>query len=258
MNTSFNIATTGIRSYQGKLDTIANNIANVDKTGFKRREATFSENLAVSIQNQSKPGRELGRTSPNGIRTTYGSRIGSTALDITQGGSNQTDNPYDLMLIGNGYFQVLRTTGDNQEIHYTKNGSFHSTPVGTDRFQLVNDHGDVLLDRNGNPIESPIAGSFQVSENGTIASTGQQIGIVTISNPQLLKEEGGVYRLQGGAATTMNQNFQIKQGYIETSNVQLNKEMTEMIKAQRGLQASSRALSYADQMMGIANSIIRS
>jgi flagellar basal-body rod protein FlgG len=258
MNTSFNIASTGIRSYQGKLDSIANNIANVDTAGFKRRGATFAENLTVSIQNQTDEQKEIGRLSPTGIRTTFGSRLVATQLDLTQGAPKQTNNPYDLMVEGNGYFQVQRATG---EVLYTRSGSFQLSAIGNDRFHLVNASGDVLLNQNGNPIEMSGNESFQVSSNGTIAGLNGQIGIVEISNPQLLTDDGGVYRLNGGTVTMLNQNpnakYQIRQGYLESSNVELNQEMTDMIKAQRGLQANSRALSYADQMMGIANGIFR-
>jgi flagellar basal-body rod protein FlgG len=258
MNTSFYIATSGVRSYQGKLDSIANNIANVDTAGFKRRGATFAENLTVSIQNQTDEQKEVGRLSPNGIRTTFGSRIVATPLDLTQGAPKETNNPYDLMVEGNGYFQVQRSTG---EILYARSGSFQLSSVGNERFQLVNASGDVLLNQNGNPIEMGGNANFQVNRNGTIAGSNGQIGIVQISNPQLLIDEGGVYRLNGGTVTMLNQDanasYQIKQGYLESSNVELNQEMTDMIKAQRGLQANSRALTYADQMMGIANGIFR-
>jgi flagellar basal-body rod protein FlgG len=258
MNTSLFIATSGVRAYQGKLDTIANNISNVESTGFKRREAAFSENLTVSIQNQAESEREIGRLSPPGVRTTFGSRIAGTPLDGTQGAPKQTDQPFDFMIEGNGYFQVQRTTGTTTEILYTRSGAFQQSPVGGGRFQLVNAHGDLLLDQNRNPIEWSTENEFVVASDGTITGTNQQIGLVDFSNPQMLKDYGGVYRLTGGSATTMSTNYQIKQGFLESSNVDLNQEMTDMIKAQRGYQANARALSYADQMMGIANGIMRS
>ncbi|WP_419955434.1 flagellar hook-basal body protein [Neobacillus niacini] len=257
MNTSLFIASSGVRAYQGKLDTIANNISNVESVGFKRREAAFSENLTVSIQNQIEQQREIGRLSPPGIRTTFGSRIAGTSLDLTQGAPKQTDQPFDFMVEGKGYFQVQRTTGTTTEILYTRGGAFKQTPVGGGRFQLVNAHGDVLLDQNQNPIEWDLGNEFVVASDGTIGGTNQRIGLVDFSNSQLLKDDGGVYRLTGGTVTAVNTNVQIKQGFLESSNVDLNQEMTDMIKAQRGYQANARALSYADQMMGIVNGIMR-
>lgn len=258
MNTSLFIASSGVRAYQGKLDTIATNISNLESTGFKRREATFSDNLTVSIQNQAEAQQEVGRLSPPGIRTTFGSRLAATPLDLTQGIPKQTDQPFDFMIEGNGYFQVQRTTGTTTEILYTRGGAFQQSPVGGGRFQLVNAHGDALLDQNRNPIEWSTENEFVVASDGTITGTNQQIGLVDFSNPQLLKDDGGVYRLTGGAVTAVPSNSQIRQGFLESSNVDLNQEMTDMIKAQRGYQANARALSYADQMMGIANGIMRS
>jgi flagellar basal-body rod protein FlgG len=253
MNISFNIASSGVRSYQGKLDTIGNNIANVDTAGYKRRAATFSENLTVSIDNQPDPQKEVGRLSPMGIRSTFGSRIAATSIDLTPGGPKQTNNSLDLMVEGNGYFRLQRSTG---ETFYTRSGSFQLSSLGDGRFHLVNSHGDLLLNQNGNPLV--VNGEFQVTENGVISGTNEQIGIVNVQNPQQLKGEGGMYRLLGGNVVMQTPaNYQIKQGYLEASNVELNQEMTDMIKAQRGLQANARALSYADQMMGIANNIYR-
>jgi flagellar basal-body rod protein FlgG len=257
MNTSFSIASTGIRAYQGKLDTIANNIANVETSGYKRREAAFSDNLAVSIQNQAEQQKEQGRISPPGIRTTFGSRVAGTNMDISQGAAKETNNPFDLMLVGDGYFQVQRTSGDITQMMYTRSGAFQATPVGNDRLQLVTPEGDILLDQNGNPIEIEPGSDFQVLADGTVTGTNQKIAMVTIDNPQLLKSEGGAFLLNGAIATVTDAGAAVKQGFLESSNVDLSQEMTDMIKAQRGYQANARALSYADQMMGIANGIIR-
>ncbi|RHW33328.1 flagellar hook-basal body protein [Neobacillus notoginsengisoli] len=259
MSSSLFIASTGIKAYQGKLDTIANNIANVETAGYKRREAAFSENLAASIDNQPKREMEIGRLSPAGIRVSYGSRVAATPMDLTQGAPKQTEQPFDLMIEGQGYFQVRRSTGTDTEILFTRSGAFQKSPIGTGRYQLVNAQGDVLLGRNGTPVLLDEGTTFNVAADGTITGTNQQIGLVGFTNPQLLKNEGGVYSLVGGNTFLQaGDSYEIKQGYLEGSNVSLNEEMTDMIKAQRGFQANSRALSYADQMMGIANGIIRS
>jgi flagellar basal-body rod protein FlgG len=253
MNTSLYIASTGLKSYQGKLDTIANNIANVDTAGYKRREAAFSENLAASIQNQAEAQKEVGRLSPNGIRTTFGSRIGATLMDNAQGTPQETDSPYDLMLEGNGFFKVLRNSG---EVLYTRSGSFQLSAAGNGSFRLINADGDALLDQTGKPIVVTNTTNFQVLEDGTIAGTNQKIGVVTVSNPQLLVNNGGAFQLTGGTVSQAA-NFKLKQGALERSNVDISQEMTDMVKTQRGLQANARAISYADQMLGIANGIIR-
>lgn len=257
MNTSFYIASTGLKAYQGKLDNISNNIANVESTGYKRREANFSDNLAVSIQNMTSQENEVGRMTPAGIRTTFGTRIAATTLDSTQGDPTQTNRLNDFMITGNGYFQLQRTVGDSTEIVYTRTGAFQAMPTGSGSFHLVNAQGDVLLDQTGKPIEVTNAEQLQVTDDGTVVGTNQKLGIVTFQNVQQLTDEGGVYRLTGGSVSLAN-SYTIKQGFLESSNVDLNKEMTDMIKAQRGYQANARAVSYADQMAGIANGIIRS
>lgn len=254
MNTSLYIASTGIKAYQGKLDTIANNIANVETTGYKRREAAFSENLAVSIQNQAEQKREVGRLSPAGIRTTFGSRMGATQLDVSQGTGSETNNPYDLMIDGLGFFQMKTPTG---ETVYSRSGAFQQGPVGNGQYQLVNAEGDVLLDQNGAPIVLNNGQEFKVGQDGTVEGTNQKVGIVTIQNPQILTNKGGVFSLNGGAVSKANA-FNLKQGFLEASNVDVSQELTDMVKTQRGLQANARALSYADEMLGIANGIIRS
>ncbi|MBM4764116.1 flagellar hook-basal body protein [Bacillus sp. B15-48] len=256
MNTSFLISTTGIRAYQGKLDTIANNISNVDTAGFKRREAAFADNLTVSIQNQPHSGKETGRLSPDGIRTTFGSRLTSTSMELTQGAPKETNQPLDLMIEGSGFFRVQRTNGEATEILYTRNGNFQPLYVGEGQIQLGTPEGDVLLDGNGNPIVIANAADFQVESDGTITGSNQRVAIFTVDNPQLLKNEGGAFSLNG--ANPMENDVQLRQGFLESANVDLGQEMTDVIKAQRGLQANARALSYADQMMGIANGIIRS
>jgi flagellar basal-body rod protein FlgG len=257
MNTSFSIATTGIRAYQGKLETIADNIANVETSGYKRREAAFSDNLAISMQNQAQQQKEQGRVSPPGIRTTFGSRLAGTSMNLSQGGAKETNNPFDLMLVGNGYFQVQRTTGDTTEMMYTRSGAFQTTPVGNNRLQVVTPQGDILLDQNGNPVEIEPGADFQVLADGTVTGTNQKIGLVMIDNPQLLQGDGGAFLLNGAIATVTDAGVEVKQGFLESSNVDISQEMTDMIKTQRGYQANARALSYADQMMGIANGIIR-
>ncbi|MEH7335177.1 flagellar hook-basal body protein [Neobacillus drentensis] len=260
MNTSLYIATSGLNSYQKKLDTIANNIANAETAGFKRREASFEENLAISIENQKAANREIGRMTPNGVRAGFGVHVNGTQLILDQGVPKATDNPLDLMISGQGFFQVGKRQGGSIEAFYTRNGSFQKSPTNNGTYRLVNAEGYMLLDKNNQPIDIPNDIDFSVSESGTIASTNQQIGIVTFENPQKLLGEGGnVFRYTGSANEVLaTANSTIQQGYIESSNVDLSKEVTDMITTQRGFQFNSRSISYADQMLGIANGIIRS
>ncbi|PLS01438.1 flagellar hook-basal body protein [Neobacillus cucumis] len=260
MNSSLYIATTGLTAYQKKLDTISNNIANAETVGFKRREASFEENLAISIENQKAAQREIGRLTPNGIRAGFGVHMDGSKMILDQGIPKETNHPLDLMIAGEGYFQVGKQQGGTTETFYTRNGSFQKSPTNNGTYRLVNEEGYFLLDKNNRPVEIPNETELSVNEAGRVAATTQQIGLVNFTDPQKLINEGdNLYRFTG----TGNQIFattssSIKQGYVESSNVDLSKEMSDMITTQRGFQFNSRSISFADQMMGISNGIIRS
>ena len=260
MNSSLYIATSGLNSYQKKLDTIADNIANADTVGFKRREASFEENLAISIENQKAVNREIGRKTPNGIRVGYGIHLNGTQMILDQGIPKATNNPLDLMISGQGFFQVGKQQGNHTEIFYTRNGQFQKAPMGDGTYRLVNAEGYFLLDKNKQPVEIANNSNFSVNEAGVIQSSSQQIAMVDFSNPQKLVNEGGnIFRFTGaGGEIRANATSTIQQGSIESSNVDLSKEVTDMMTTQRGFQFNSRSITYADQMMGISNGIIRS
>jgi flagellar basal-body rod protein FlgG len=202
---------------------------------------------------------------------------------MEQGQAIQTDNPFDLMIQGKGFFQVAypSTTGQ-QEIRYTRDGSFHLSPVSgkTGFYNLVNANGGTLLDQNGSPIE--LDGQYDVSINpngqiqlknkngqGSITISSQQIGLADIQNPHILKNVGNnEYAIDttvlsnGTNAASFVRTMQpgealISSGFLEGSNVDLTQEMTDLMTTQRGFQMNSRAVSYADQMMGIANNIMK-
>lgn len=256
MNTSIYIAGSGLRAYQQKLDTIANNVANVNTAGYKAREASFSENLATAINNQANVAEEKGRLTPYGIRTGSGVHLVSTYLNVEQGSLQKTDDPNNIAIAGKGFFQLGRQNGNGLDIVYSRNGAFQKALIEGNRYRLVNASGDVLLDRSGNPIELDNALPFSIQGDGTIAGSNQRIAIVDVQNPQQLRNLGeNIYELENGAVSFIDS--QVQQGYLEMSNVDLSKEMIEMISAQRGFQFNTRALSYADQMMGIANNIVK-
>ncbi|MEO2076730.1 MAG: flagellar hook-basal body protein [Bacillus sp. (in: firmicutes)] len=260
MNTSLYIATSGLNAFQKKLDTISNNIANAETAGYKRRDASFEENLAVSIKNQQAANKEIGRLTPNGIRVGFGVHVNGTEMFLEQGTPKATDNPLDLMISGTGFFQVGKQQGANTEVLFTRNGSFQKSPTSNGTYRLVNADGYYLLDQNNKPIELPDGADLSVSGAGVISANGQKIGLVDFVNPQKLISDGGnMFRFSGNNSEILaNTTASIQQGYIESSNVDLSKEVTDMITTQRGFQFNSRSISFADQMMGIANGIIRS
>lgn len=284
MSTSLYISSGALRAFQQKLDTNANNIANVNTTGFKRRDQSFSELLVNQINNQSRTDQEVGRQTPNGIRVGYGSRTGLTKLNMEQGQAVETKNPFDMMITGNGFFQVSypSANGGAGEIHYTRDGNFHLSPdpnhAGS--YHLVNANGGLLLDQNGTPIQLSENNDVQIDSSGRILlknknglgdtfTSPQRVGLVDIQNPSLLQNLGGnEYSINiASIAPGMNKasfvrnltpgESQIATGVLEGSNVVLSQEMTDLITSQRGFQMNARAVSYADEMLGIANNIIK-
>ncbi|AIM14929.1 hypothetical protein HW35_00275 [Bacillus sp. X1(2014)] len=280
MNTSLFISSGALQAYQQKIDTSANNVANVNTPGFKRKDRTFSELLASQIHNQERTNEEVGRLTPNGIRVGYGIRAGISQLDMAQGQAMETGNPFDLMIQGKGFFQI--TDPVTGEVRFTRDGSFHLSPHPTQPgiYHLVHSSGGHLLDQNGNPIT--LNGQYEIkmdptgriqlknkNGDGTTMISPQRIGLVDIENPHLLKNMGeNLYAidstvLPNGTAPTdyvrplQLEEIQLSSGYLEGSNVNLVKEMTDLMTAQRSFQMNARAVSYADQMLGIANNILK-
>ncbi|PFP30797.1 flagellar biosynthesis protein FlgG [Bacillus sp. AFS073361] len=285
MNTSLFISAGALRAYQEKIDTTSNNVANVNTAGYKRRDQSFSEILASQINNQGRVDREIGRLTPNGLRVGYGTRTGLTQLDMEQGQAMQTGNPFDLMIQGKGFFQIgypAQTAGAPMEVRYTRDGNFHLSPnpakPGT--YHVVHPNGGYLLDQSGKPIELDGQYEVQISANGEIQLKNkngqgaafispQQVGIVDIQNPHVLRNLGDNEFAIDAASLPNGANaenyvrmmgrgeVQVSKGYLEGSNVDLSKEMTDLMSSQRSFQMNSRAVSYADQMLGIANGILR-
>jgi flagellar basal-body rod protein FlgG len=284
VNTSLYISSGALQAYQQKIDTTANNVANVNTTGYKKRDQSFSEILTTRLNNQVPAQGEVGRLTPNGLRVGHGARIGLTQINMEQGQEIQTNNPFDLMINGKGFFQIGlgSTEGGIDEIRYTRDGNFHLSPNPENprSYHLVHANGGYLLDQNGNPLQLDDRYEVNIQANGQIqlrnkngngnsfVST-QQVGIVNIDNASLLKNMGdNQYAIEVAAlpeGTTindvvtnmLNRDIQLSSGVLEGSNVDLAMEMTDLMTSQRSFQMNARAVSYADQMMGIANSIMR-
>lgn len=278
MNIQMNSAATSMRELQKKVDVIANNISNVNTNGYKRQEANFSDTLVQSITRQAGANNEIGRVTPNGLRVGSGVRVTQTSLRNEQGSIQQTDRPLDFSIQGNSAFFRVASEG---KTFYTKDGSFQVQPVlNSNQVNLVTSNGDAVLDSNNNPIsfDNDFA-SIKADQNGTLQVTYKdagkqptqiQLSIADINRPNLLEKVGGNrYQLPGTEAEQVangtlqmvdlsqqnNKNFRINQGSLETSNVDLTEEMTELIATQRLIQSQGKAISFADDMMGLVNTI---
>jgi len=231
-----------------------------------------------SIEKQVGPQNEIGRITPYGLRIGTGAILSQTATRNEQGSIRQTDRPLDFMIQGeSAYFRVA--SEDN--IFYTKDGSFQVEPVlNSNQVSLVTANGEAVLGADNQPIVfDNDYDSIQLTGSGTLEISYKDpgkpvteipLGIAQINRPNSLEKVGGnLFRLTGTEAEQLaNGNLQlidlsqqndgsisIKQGALEASNVELTDEMTELIATQRLFQSQGRAISYADDMMGLVNTI---
>ncbi|MDO6656357.1 flagellar hook-basal body protein [Anaerobacillus sp. 1_MG-2023] len=265
MNIQMATASSSLSQTQKKIDTIANNIANVNTAGYKSREATFQNLLTQTYANQTGEATEPGRETPENLRVGFGSKIGLTTLRNEQGSAQETGRDLDVMLEGeNVYFR----TQNGDSIHYTRDGSFElQNQNGT--LSLVNSSGNPILDTSGNAITfNSDPAKLAISDTGEIVATDAtgneqtyQLSIVKINRPEALTNVGGnEFSLQDNEQLELvapGEEFKTRQGFLEMSNVDLANETTEMISTQRLLQFQSQAIKMADEMMGLANTIKR-
>jgi flagellar basal-body rod protein FlgG len=263
MNTSMVSALNAMRSTQMRIDTIGNNIANVNTHGFKGEDVSFGSVLAEAFKDIPKD--PVGtRLTPAELHVGNGSVANLGRLDFSIGAPEETGIPSDLYIDGNAFFQVL---GSNNEVRYTRMGSFATNLNAQGQVLLTTANGDPVLSTQGSPIVIPNGYTMQVGGNGDIqfvnknnkkdVQQGPQIALYTIPNRQSLNAAGdGEYTVPPNALQpALTQNANIKQGFLEQSNVDLQKEMSTLIEAQRMFQFNSRALSFVDQMDGVINNI---
>jgi flagellar basal-body rod protein FlgF len=226
MTSGYYAACTGLISRAAALETIANNLANVSTAGFRSTHNVFRSVLAgagdssLSTLNQD--------TNDYGI-------LGLTRLDNTQGALEKTGNELDMAIEGPGYFTAQTSSG----LVYTRGGSFHVLPQG----QLVTSSGDPVLGENG-PIT--IVGSpLSISSDGTISVKGALAGrlkVVEFSAGSQLQSAGGTYYSATPDTATVATKSVVRQGVLESSNVNPVTSVVEMISAQREVESMRRVL----------------
>ncbi|KQL46564.1 flagellar hook-basal body protein [Brevibacillus choshinensis] len=272
---SLNISTAAMRGIQQALDNTSNNLSNIDTVGFKRRVASFSELLSDSMNEQPAADNQ-NRNTPAGLRIGSGARLGLTKLDMGQGSMKQTDVPTDLMIQGEGYFLVTRKIKDangallQEENRLTREGNFKLQYSDDDGgYVLHTASGHILTNSSGNPItfNDPV-GDILITEDGSVTMDGEPvdtIGLWKVDNPDELQQVGQDLfdpdLASGIAPDTKYKNAldedvaTLRQGALESSNVNMMEEMSQLVNIQRAYQLNSRAIGISDQMMGIANSI---
>ncbi|MBU8881085.1 flagellar hook-basal body protein [Bacillus sp. FJAT-29790] len=279
MNRTMITATNTITQLQKQMDIVSHNMANIDTVGYKRREANFTDLLFQQFNNQRNVNHEGNRLTPNGIRQGVGAKLAQSQIVMTQGALKRTDRPLDMALKTEGqYFRVLEQGDNGSAVRYTRDGSFYLTPLSQNETMLVTSEGYPVLDENNNPIIiNGQAKEYHVSENGRLAVSivsGEtrefNLGVVLVKKPQFLEQKGGnllgmpenfaeLNTMENEILTELNgplrNQISVQQGFLEQSNVDMSKEMTELINLQRAYQFQSRAVSLADQMMGLVNGI---
>ncbi|MGG1664613.1 flagellar hook-basal body protein [Brevibacillus sp. NRS-1366] len=272
---SLHISTSAMRGVQQALDNTANNLANIDTVGYKRRVASFSELLFDSMNEQPAVDNQ-NRNTPVGIRIGSGARLGLTKLDLGQGNVKLTDVPTDVMIEGDGYFLVTHKIKDangtivEEENRLTRDGSF-KVQFNEDEggYVLHTSSGHILTDNNGVPIVLPEpVENIQISPEGALLVNDMEygnIGVWKVDNPDQLQQVGeNLFDAElpsGENPATKYENAidtgiaTLRQGALEGSNVSMTEEMSQLVNIQRAYQLNSRAIGISDQMMGIANSL---
>lgn len=257
---SLYIAATGMAAQEANVNTISNNIANVNTIGFKQSQTQIDD---LSYQTIQEPGaRSSSSTLYNvGVQVGSGARVSGTRKEFSVGAPQITNNPFDLMINGEGFFGIIMPNG---EIRYTRDGSFNLDAQGS----MVNKQGYKLFPGFTFP---PTTSNVNISDSGKIEAftKGQtepaqvgQIPVFTMINPTGLKSIGSnLYQLSNSSGEAIQnvagvQNAgAIMQGTLESSNVSPMTAMTDLIRAQRAYEMNSKVLSVGDQMLQTANNI---
>ncbi|MBR7654555.1 flagellar basal-body rod protein FlgG [Brucella oryzae] len=259
------IAATGMNAQQLNLEVIANNIANINTTGFKRARAEFSDLLYQSERTAGVPNQANQAIVPEGALVGLGVQTAAVRNLHIQGSFNQTGNPLDVALTGNGWFQVQSPTG---ETLYTRAGTFNTNAEG----QLVTLDGNLVqpgIIIPANTIEITINDSGEIfakvqGDNGIVIENPGQLELANFTNEAGLEPLGGnLYReteASGGPVTgdPGSAGFgSVKQGYLEASNVDPVKEITDLITAQRAYEMNSKVIQAADEMAATVSKNMR-
>jgi flagellar basal-body rod protein FlgG len=259
-------AASGMVAQQFNVDVIANNLSNVNTTAYKKERVEFKDLLYETLERA----RVLdGQGKPVNLQVGHGTTPVATVKNFEMGSPEQTDNPLDFFIDGDGFFTVQGPKGD---INYTRDGSFKIS-ITDEGKMLTTSEGFPVLDDTGNTIFITVDLSdlkvsqegelSYVDEDGIIQPLGQRLGVVKFENRNGLESLGGnLYAsneatgeaIPDGELGTMSL---INQGFLESSNVHTVEEMVNMIAAQRAYELNSKAIQSSDEMLGIANNLRR-
>lgn len=264
-------AASGMIAQQTNVDTISNNLANVNSTAYKTEKAEFKSLLYQTLQ--TKTTSQNGENKPIGAQVGLGVRNSTITSEFTQGALTATEKSTDFAIDGAGFFAIR---GEDGELYYTRNGSFNFAVGVNGDMVLSNDSGWPVLDTNGRAIT--ISNQYNIADisissdgsilyknaNNNTQPLGIKIGLFQFNNPSgLNKTSGTMYQESEASGAAINeenltgQKSNVYQGYLEGSNVQVVDEMVNLIIAQRAYEMNSKAIQSADEMMGQANALKR-
>ncbi|KMV29689.1 MULTISPECIES: flagellar basal-body rod protein FlgG [Photobacterium] len=253
------VSKTGLDAQQTNISTISNNLANASTVGFKKSRAVFED---LFYQNINQPGGQSSQDTqlPSGLMLGAGSKVVATQKVFTQGNTQTTNNAMDMMIEGDGFFQIMLPDGN---IGYTRNGQF-----------TINNEGQLVTTGSGYVLQPEVAVpedavGITVGTDGEVSARirGQQenqvlgqITTVNFINPGGLEPIGQNLFLPTGASGDpqegvpgLNGLGSIRQSMLETSNVNVTEELVNMIEAQRVYEMNSKVISTVDQMLSYVN-----
>jgi flagellar basal-body rod protein FlgG len=248
------IAKTGMEAQQTQLTTISNNLANVSTNGYKRSNAVFEDLMYQNLRQAGANNTEQ-TTLPTGLQVGLGTRAVATSRSFAQGGLQQTGNPLDIAIEGNGFFEVQLPDGTTG---YTRDGGFRVSATG----QMVTNNGHVVqpgitIPANAQSVTVGADGIVSVVVAGQSApQNAGQLAIASFVNPGGLEPRGqNIFTETAASGAPVNgtpgQNGlgSLRGGFIEGSNVNVVEELVAMIQTQRAYELNSKAIQTSDQML---------
>ncbi len=263
-------AASGMKAQQTNLDTISNNLANINTTGYKKERTEFQALLYQTIQERTTDNE--GNPKPIGAQVGLGVKVSAVSTEFEQGKMTASTGDFDFAINGKGFFMVQMPDGTTG---YTRNGNFLMAINGNGGVTLTTSNGYSVLDSQGRPITfdadtdtmrlqfDNYGNIFYRNEQGVVQATGIRIGAAQFNNPSGLTKIGDSYyaespasgeaRIEGqDAALTISV---IKNKYLEASSVQAVDEMVDMIITQRAYEMNSKAIQASDEMLQQANNL---
>ena len=231
----------GALTQQHRLDTIANNLANVNTTGFKADKLSFRDTFRRYAHDLLDPNTSLRDRVPWPHGNVLAQpRICEQVTDMSQGAMRSTGNPLDLAIAGDGFFRVQTQEGE----FLTRQGVYHRSSEGF----VVDGHGNQLLG-DGGPLQIPEDGTVIIDASGQVSVNGEAldvISLVRVEDPRSLEKVGqSMFRVKpdSNAQPVPAEDATVEQGFLEAANVEVVSEMVNMIEALRAFEAYQKMIS---------------